>query len=119
MHKWISLQVQQAPKPTFLAAWYRRVKPLFDRYISGLAGRVGRQARGEAVAQHGVSWCEPGTSLPCLRSKLRYTVPVRDPKGTLVPMEWRPAGVGKLPMLAQDMGHPEVAEGIRRALSEY
>lgn len=73
---------------------------------------------GEAVAQQGTRWCESGTSMPCLRARMRYTVPVRDPEGSLVPMEWRPAGVGKLPMLAQDMGHPELAGEIRRALSE-
>ena len=73
---------------------------------------------GEPLAQHGILWCEPGTFMSCLRARLRYTVPVPDPEGSLVPMEWRPAGIGKLPMLAMDMDHPEVAEGIRRASSE-
>lgn len=46
--RWISFEVQKAPKPTFLAAWYRRVKPWFDHYMAGIALRIGRQARGEA-----------------------------------------------------------------------
>ena len=46
---WISLEVQKAPPGrNFLAAWYKRVKPWFDRYLGGVAPRIGRQARGEA-----------------------------------------------------------------------
>ena len=47
-HRWITLDVQKAPSRNFLAAWYKRVKPWFDRYLSGVAPRIGRQARGEA-----------------------------------------------------------------------
>ena len=49
MHKWISLEVQKkSPTRAFLSAWYSRVKPWFSRYLSGVAARVDRQARGEA-----------------------------------------------------------------------
>ena len=66
----------------------------------------------------GVSWRrDPSLPLeisaaPDSRVRLRYTCPVRDPEGTLVPMAWRPGGVVRL---AQDMGHPEIAEAIRRS----
>ena len=65
----------------------------------------------------GVLWAtEPGSSLPAPGIKTRYTVPVPDPEGSLVPMPWR-AGKPDLVMLAQDSGHPEVGEAIRRRLA--
>jgi len=67
---------------------------------------------------YGVGWeATPGSSLPHADLRTRYTVPIRDPEGNLVPMAWRP-GKRDLVMLAQDMGHVEVGEAIRRALSE-
>lgn len=49
MRRWISLQVQKRSRSrAFLEAFHRRVRPLVDRYLSGIAARVSRQARGEA-----------------------------------------------------------------------
>jgi hypothetical protein len=53
-----------------------------------------------------------GTWLPSTSVRVRYSVPIRDPEGSLVPMPWRK---GYLDGLAQDMGHPEVTARIRDA----
>ncbi len=53
-----------------------------------------------------------GAWLPSTTVQVRYSVPIRDPEGSLVPMPWRK---GYLDGLAQDMGHPEVTDRIRNA----
>lgn len=64
---------------------------------------------------HGIAWHLDGGFLPDSRVRVRYTCPVRDPEGSLVPMPWKPGGLVRL---AQDMGRPDLAQEIRRAQSE-
>ena len=63
---------------------------------------------------HGVYWNEKGDYVPSTRVQVRYTCPLVDPEGNQVWMPWRS---GHMPMLAQDMGHPEIAQKIREAAS--
>jgi len=87
--------------------------------VIGMDDMVIVLASGEGMVwrrgQHGMT---PRPAVPDERLRLRYTVPVRDPEGSLVPMAWRPASGAKLPILAQDMGKPELGQEIRRAQSE-
>lgn len=64
---------------------------------------------------YGVYWNETGNYVPSSRVRVRYTCPLLDPEGNRVWMEWRSGGAAQMPMLAQDMGHPEIAQRIRRA----
>ena len=80
---------------------------------------IGMDATAIVLASgHGVAWeTQFGSGRPRGGLRTRYTVPVRDPEGSLVPMAWRP-GQSDLVLLAQDLAGEEVAQTIRRRLSE-
>jgi len=63
------------------------------------------------AGDHVFRWHGTADEKPSPNVHLRYRVPVRGQ-----PMAWRPGGPELLPLLAQDMGLPELMETIRAAM---